>query len=78
MVTLRQDGIRNVDAALRKEFSIREEVRLQFRFEGFNVFNHTRFGLPVNAYGDSLFGTVNTLANGFSPRRIQIVARAEF
>jgi carboxypeptidase family protein/TonB-dependent receptor-like protein len=75
---LRQDGIRNVDAALRKEFSIREEVRLQFRFEGFNIFNRTRFGLPVNAYGDSLFGTVNTLASGFSPRRIQIVARAEF
>jgi hypothetical protein len=75
---LRLDNIRNVDAALRKEFSIREQVRLQLRFEGFNVFNRTRFGLPVNAYGDSLFGTVNTLAPGFSPRRIQIVARAEF
>jgi hypothetical protein len=75
---LRQDGIRNVDAALRKEFSIREQVRLQIRFEAFNAFNHTRFGLPVNAWGDSLFGTVNTLAEGFSPRRFQIVARAEF
>ncbi len=75
---LRLDGIRNVDAGLRKEFSIREDVRLQFRFEGFNVFNYTRFGLPNNAYGDPLFGTVNTLANGFSPRKMQIVARAEF
>ncbi|MBV9303814.1 MAG: TonB-dependent receptor [Acidobacteriaceae bacterium] len=76
--SLRLDGVRNVDAALRKEFTIRESVHLQLRFEGFNVFNRTRFGLPNNAYGDPLFGTVNSLAYGFSPRHIQLVARAEF
>ncbi len=76
--SLRLDGIRNVDAAARKEFSIKEGIRLQIRMEAFNVFNRTRFGLPVNAYGDSLFGNVNSLAPGFSPRRMQIVARVEF
>ncbi len=75
---LRLDGIRNIDAALRKEFSIREQARLQIRFEAFNALNNTRFGLPNNAYGDPLFGNVNSLAPGFTPRRIQIVARAEF
>ncbi len=76
--SLRLDGIRNVDAALRKEFSIRESMRLQIRMEAFNVFNRTRFGLPVNAFGNSQFGVVNSLAPGFAPRRMQLVARFEF
>jgi hypothetical protein len=75
---LRLDGIRNVDAAARKEFVITESAKLQIRVEAFNVFNRTRFGLPVNAYGNSQFGVVNSLAPGFSPRRMQLVARFEF
>lgn len=75
---LRLDGIRNVDAAARKSFTLREAMKLEIRLEAFNAFNHTRFGLPVNAYGDPLFGVVNTLAPGFTPRRIQLVARFEF
>jgi len=76
--SLRLDGISNLDAAMRKEFPIKDRVRLQVRFEAFNILNVTRFGLPNNAYGDPLFGNVNSLAPGFTPRRIQIVARAEF
>ena len=75
---LRVDGIRNMDAAMRKQFALTESLRLQIRFEAFNVFNNTRFGLPNQAYGDPLFGNVATLASGFTPRRIQIVARVEF
>ena len=75
---LRVDGIRTMDAAIRKQFALRESLRLQVRFEAFNVFNNTRFGLPNNAYGDPLFGNVATLAAGFTPRRIQVVARVEF
>lgn len=76
--SLRLDGVRNVDASMRKQFNLRENVHLQVRFEAFNVFNRTRSGLPNNAYGDPLFGTVSTLAPGFTPRRVQIVARIEF
>jgi hypothetical protein len=75
---LRTDGIRNLDAAMRKEFGITEALKLQVRFEAFNVLNYTRFGLPNIAYGDPLFGNVDPLGPGFTPRRIQIVARAEF
>jgi hypothetical protein len=75
---LRLDGIRNVDAAMRKEFAVTERVRLQIRFESFNVLNRTRFGIPVSAYGDSTFGQVTSLAPGATPRRSQIVARFEF
>ena len=76
--SLRLDGIHNLDAALRKEFGIKERVKLQIRFETFNTLNVTRFGPPNNYYGDPLFGNVNSLAPGFTPRRVQIVARAEF
>ncbi len=75
---LRVDSIRNMDAAMRKQFDIRESLKLQVRFEAFNLFNYTRFGLPNQAYGDPLFGNVATLAPGFTPRRIQMVARIEF
>ena len=63
---------------MRKEFEIHESIKLQVRFEAFNLFNNTRFGLPNNFYGDPLFGNVNSLAPGFTPRRIQMVARIEF
>ena len=43
---------------MRKEFAIGSDARLQIRLEAFNVFNRTRFGLPVSAYGDPLFGNV--------------------
>lgn len=76
--SLRLDGIHNMDAAMRKEFEIHESIKLQVRFEAFNLFNNTRFGLPNNFYGDPLFGNVNSLAPGFTPRRIQMVARIEF
>jgi hypothetical protein len=76
--SLRLDGIRRVDAAMRKEFAITERARLQVRFESFNLLNSTRFGLPSNAWGDSTFGQVYSLAEGSHPRRSQIVARFEF
>src|SRR5207245_2257334 len=43
---LRGDGIRNVDASLSKEFTIREGKILQVRAEMFNAFNHQRFAFP--------------------------------
>jgi hypothetical protein len=45
-----------VDLALRREFKLRESVKLQLRAELFNVFNHPNFGSPVNTITDPLFG----------------------
>jgi carboxypeptidase family protein/TonB-dependent receptor-like protein len=39
------------DMSLFKNFKVTERVGLQFRFEGFNVFNHTNFLLAATAAG---------------------------
>jgi hypothetical protein len=73
---LRGDGIRNVDASLSKEFSIREGKTLQIRAEMFNAFNHQRFAFPDLGSGDGALGTVTSTTNNF--RRVQFGARFEF
>jgi hypothetical protein len=41
--TLRAPGLQEFDPSLFKNWSLREEVRLQFRAEFFNAFNHPNF-----------------------------------
>ena len=43
-------GTVNLDYSVMKETPIKEQVRLQFRAEFFNLFNHANFALP-NANG---------------------------
>jgi hypothetical protein len=73
---LRTDGIRNLDASLSKEFTIREGKVLQVRAEMFNAFNHQRFAFPDVGSGDGSFGTVTQTVNNF--RRMQFGARFQF
>jgi hypothetical protein len=41
--TLVAGGIQNFDLTLTKSFQIREQQRLEFRWEAFNIFNHPQF-----------------------------------
>lgn len=39
-------ALTNVDLSLLKHFGLTEKMRLQFRAEAFNVFNHANYGVP--------------------------------
>jgi len=54
-------GIQETDLSLFKMFQINERVRLQFRSEFFNAFNHPNFGNPSNFFtpGNSGFGKIS-------------------
>ena len=42
-----------------KTFAIRERVRLQYRFEVYNAFNHVNFYAPNTSFGDPRFGIIS-------------------
>jgi hypothetical protein len=50
--------VNNVDTVISKNWNIREKVRIQYRFEVYNAFNHVRFGGPNSDPGSSNFGIV--------------------
>ena len=48
------------DFSVDKNFRIREQARLQFRAEFFNVLNHTNFGIPNTQTTSAAFGTIRS------------------
>jgi hypothetical protein len=59
-----------------KSFPIREELRLEFRAEAFNVLNKVAFGLPNTAVGTTNFGYITGQSN--LPRNIQMSMKLHF
>ena len=43
---VRASRVNNLDAGIYKNFKIRERIKLQYRCEAYNVFNHVRFPAP--------------------------------
>ena len=64
---LRAPGYDNFDISIQKYFPIKESVRLQFRLDMFNAFNHTNFYSPNTTMGPG-FGTIN---QAWTPRLMQ-------
>ena len=78
-----------MDLAIRREFPIYERLRLQFRAEAFNVFNHPNFGLINTTFGNAQFGrATRTLAQSLGtldglyqtggPRSMQFAVKLVF
>ena len=57
-------GAWQMDLAVRRDFPIHERLKLQFRAEAFNIFNHPNFGSIDPNFGDLTFGqATGTLAS---------------
>ncbi|MEP7342217.1 MAG: TonB-dependent receptor [Acidobacteriota bacterium] len=69
----------NMDAALSKNFRIKENVRFQLRLEAFNTFNHTNFAITAAQQLQNInSATFGRLTTTFSPRIVQIGGRFDF
>ena len=55
----RGPGLNNWDIGVSKMFQPIEHLRIQFRSEFFNAFNHANFYLPNTTFGDPGFGSLN-------------------
>ncbi len=50
-----------IDLALRRQFRLREKLGLQFRAEGFNIFNHPNFGAIQTSLTAANFGQATNM-----------------
>ena len=68
-------GRLNFDASLSRSFTFKERYRLEARFEGFNVINHTNYSNPTTGLSSSNFGKI--LGAG-EPRILQASMKLHF
>jgi hypothetical protein len=71
----RNPGFAETDASLSKNANVTERLRLQLRFEFFNIFNRVNLGGISSNLSSSTFGRVTSQLN---PRWIQIGAKIIF
>jgi len=70
-------GFVNTDFSAIKHFLLpREGMRLDFRSEFFNLFNHAQFGQPGGDINSATFGVINTTVG--NPRVIQFALKLAF
>jgi hypothetical protein len=74
--TFRAPGLFRTDFSLNRNIQLRGGHVLTFRFEAFNLWNRTHFGIPVRVLEAPSFGrSINTLIN---PRQIQFALKYAF
>jgi hypothetical protein len=73
--SVRGVGALNLDAALSRLFSIREQWRLEVRAEAFNVLNHTNFTGVSTSLSSSTFGRITVAGD---PRILQFALKLLF
>jgi hypothetical protein len=62
--SLRGFDLAETDLSLRRTFSVTERLRLLFRADLFNLFNHPNFANPDAGLADGTFGQSISMANG--------------
>ncbi|MGA8100963.1 MAG: hypothetical protein WB869_02340, partial [Candidatus Acidiferrales bacterium] len=73
---VRADGLQQVNLSLFKNFNFAERLKLQFRADFQNLFNHPNYGLPDLTVGDPAMGAVTSAT--VNARIIQLGAKLSF
>jgi hypothetical protein len=87
--SVRGFGAWQMNTAIRREFPIGEALKLQFRAEAFNLFNHPNFGVIDPNFGSTTFGEatatlagslggLNSLYQQGGPRSMQFALKLLF
>jgi carboxypeptidase family protein len=87
--SVRGFGAWQMNTAIRREFPIGEALKLQFRAEAFNLFNHPNFGVIDPNFGSTTFGEatatlagslggLNSLYQQGGPRSMQFALKLVF
>ncbi len=71
-------GLDNYDMALLKSVPLTESKSLQFRFEGFNVFNHAQFSGPTSVNGNINSSSFGAVVSAAPPRLMQAAVKFIF
>lgn len=74
--TLRSPGLNSTDLSLLKDFATINRLKVQFRTELFNAFNHVQFAGPDTGVNDASFGEITSQNN--SPRQLQFGLKLQF
>jgi len=80
---IRGPGRNNWETALFKTFPIKEKVRVSFRAEAYNTFNHTQFSgvdttITYNAAGVNSRASTGNITSARDPRIMQFALRLNF
>ena len=81
---LRGPRLWQADFSIDRSAQVRENVKLEFRAEMFNLFNRAQFGAPnANFSNSGTFGTITNVVNttptgSGGPRQIQLMLRVKF
>jgi hypothetical protein len=68
-------GYVDVDFSLQKNFPITETMKIQFRTDFLNAFNHPNFATPNFSFGTATFGVINASQDA---REIQFALKFYF
>jgi hypothetical protein len=69
-------GFMNLDFSVARNFQVTERWRLQFRGEGFNLFNHPNLGIPNSSIGAPGAAVIGSVVN--NERQIQLAMKLYF
>lgn len=61
---IRAPGVDMWNMSARKNFMVREKIRIQFHADALDAFNHTTLAAPNTSATSTLFGSINAATNG--------------